>query len=440
MKKSILLLLLLIFYANNSYAIISIDVDEANISPFKISLISANDNNELSKYIKEVINNDLSNSGFFNVIDQDFYNSNLNKLNEPNFSDPLLSSSSRNLNFILYYSVDNDSSNARIKYKLYNAISKKQIFDQEITLSVNNARKAAHSIADSIYKFATSYDGYFNTKILYINESGPYEKRKKQLAIMDYDGYDNKILDTNRYSSKQDREMLILTPRISSDGEKILFMSYERGVPAVYLFDLNSNRKNLIGNFNGMTSAPRFASNNNDLLLMALSENGYTNIFKYSANERARKQLTNSSSINTSPSYSPDNQFIAFSSDRDSGSQIYIMKSDGSNQKRISNGDGRYYNPVYSPKGDYIAFTKTNKNNFYVGIMRPNGSEEKILAGGYMIESPSWAPNGRLLSFASSSRNNHNNSQLYIVDISGRFHKKISTKESASDPMWVKNN
>ena len=428
-KKNLIFLLVLLFINHNSEAVLSVDIDSGNIQPINVAVLGINDRSLSAENIniESVIRDDLDNSSLFRVHHENYDNLSLDSF--PSFATWI----KKDINFIFVGHIERHGKNIQLKYRIWNAFNKKQIAGKIIEIDQARWRQLAHIVADDIYEAATNDPGYFNTRVLYVAESGPFNQRIKRLAIMDYDG------ETHSYITSE--KHMILSPRISSDSKKILYMSYADKMPKVYLFDREINSHKQLGDFDGMTSAPRFGFNIN-IALLAMSKNGTTNIFKFDINSFAKKQLTNNEFINTSPSYSPDNQFIIFNSDRSHSPQLYVMRNDGSDQKRISFGPGRYLNPVWSPNGDYIAFVKILNGVVYIGIMRPNGSEEKILASGHMIESPSWSPNGRLLIFSSTSRGSANGSKkskLYMVDITGRHHRAIRTPGDATDPMWSSN-
>lgn len=422
----------LINLTNNTFGILSVDIDSGKIQKQKVLFVGFDKNFEPEAYVSEIIRNDLNSSGFFET----YFNKDLGfdeedlRFDQKKFD--LLNQ--KEISFLVFVDFESNSRNLFIHYRIWNVNLKKNVLEKSVRFSQSDIRKLAHSVSDDLYFSSTGFSGYFNTKIFYISEDGPRERRVKKLAVMDYDGFNNKFLTDGRF--------LILTPRISSDNSKILYVSYQKKIPRVFMLDLDSMKHFDLLSMNGISSAPRFAFYNNHLMTAAISDFGNTNIFKFDLLSGASKKLTNNTFINTSPSYSPDNHKIIFSSDRlgKGNSQIFIMRSDGSDQVRISKGQGQYFNPVFSPNGEWVAFTKLLGGNFYIGIMRENGSEERILAGGYMLESPCWCPNSKLLVFSSTSKSNH--SSLYMVDISGRFHQKISLKESSSvasftDPMWA---
>jgi len=318
--------------------------------------------------------------------------------------------------------------NIKVDFRLWDVVVGSQLTGFSYTSQPNNWRRLAHIISDAIYKRVTGEEGYFDTRVAYVSETGPANNRVKRIAIMDQDGANNRYIT--------DGATLAITPRFSPTLQEIVYMAYnaDRTPPQVYLQNVDSGRRELLGNFPGMSSAPRF-SPDGPRVVMSLQEGGNSNIFELDLRSRNVRQLTNTPAINTAPSYSPDGSAIVFESDRGGTQQIYVMGVDGSGQNRISFGEGRYSTPVWSPRGDYIAFTKQGGGNFAIGIMKPDGSGERILTEGYHNEGPTFAPNGRVLMFFREAGGAAGPS-LYTVDINGRNEQKVLTTGFASDPAW----
>jgi TolB protein len=170
---------------------------------------------------------------------------------------------------------------------------------------------------------------------------------------------------------------------------------------------------------------------------MSLAVDGNTDIYVMDLPTRRIERLTSDPSIDTSPSFSPDGRFVTFNSDRGGKPQIYVMNADGSNVQRVSFGDGRYSTPVWSPRGDLIAFTKSDKGQFNIGVMRTDGSGERLIANGYLVEGPTWAPNGRVLMFFRETPvGNQTVAKLFSIDLTGRNERQVETPLDGSDPAW----
>lgn len=286
-------------------------------------------------------------------------------------------------------------------------------------------RRAAHKCADLVYSRLTGETGYFDSRIVYVSETGPRTKRIKRLAIMDQDGAQHRFLTSG--------QNLVLTPRFAPGQQTITYMSFDNNRPRVWLYTLGSGRQEAVGEFPTMTFAPRFSPDGQNLVF-SMAVGGNTDIYRFNLASRQTTRLTTGPGIDTSPSYSPDGSRIVFESDRGGSQQLYVMNADGSGQSRISFGEGRSASPVWSPRGDYIAFTRIGAGRFGIGVMRPDGSGERLLTNGYQDESPSWSPNGRVILFGRSDRGGR--SGLWSVDISGLNERRLATPLDASDPAW----
>ena len=289
-------------------------------------------------------------------------------------------------------------------------------------------RRIGHKVADQVYSRITGEGGYFDSRVAFVAESGPKDARTKQLAIMDYDGANVQLLT--------DGSALVLGPRFSPDGSRILFTSYQTGFPQIFELDVASVQRRSLGEQPGtMAFAPRFAPDGRSAVF-SLSENGNTDLYRLDLASGQRTRLTEAPSIETAPSYSPDGSQIVFESDRSGVQQLYVMPAGGGEARRISFGAGRYGTPVWSPRGDLIAFTKQNEGRFHIGVMRTDGSEERLLTASFLDEGPTWAPNGRVIMFTRETAGATGDRALYSVDISGRNLRRVSTGGPASDPSW----
>ena len=194
----------------------------------------------------------------------------------------------------------------------------------------------------------------------------------------------------------------------------------------------------MIGKFPSMTFAPRFSPDGNKVI-MSMAQDGNSEIYSMDLRTSRLSRLTKHPSIDTSPSYAPDGRRIVFTSDRGGAPQIYVMNANGRGVKRISFGKGNYRTPVWSPRRDLIAFTRINGSVFSIGVMRPNGSGERILAKGFHVEGPTWAPNGRVLMFFRKTRGNERTgsiSSLHSIDLTGNNERRVVIPGGGSHPAW----
>nr|WP_232474010.1 Tol-Pal system beta propeller repeat protein TolB [Sphingomonas sp. MA1305] len=309
---------------------------------------------------------------------------------------------------------------------LYDVFSKVELTRQGFVVPPSDWRRAGHKCADMVYTRLTGEGPYFDSRIVYVSETGPKGKRIKRLAIMDQDGANHRFLTNG--------QAIVLTPRFAPNQQSIVYMSYEDNRPAIYVYDLGSGRPRRIVQNVSLTFAPRFSPDGR-WILFSMAQGGNTDIYRVPASGGSPQRLTTSPGIDTGGSYSPDGSKIVFESDRSGGQQLYVMNADGSNQQRISFGGGRYGTPVWSPRGDLIAFTKLG-GAFRIGIMSPNGSGEKLLTNAWQDEGPSWSPNGRAITFFRSSQGGQGKADLWMVDLTGQVERKIPTPLDGSDPAW----
>jgi TolB protein len=406
-------------------ALVEIDINKGNVEPLPIAVTDFLSADTIGAEIAGVVTADLKRSGLFAPIEKGAF---IEKISNPDVAPRFDDWKVINAQALVTGRVTQEADGRlRAEFRLWDTFAGQQLVGEQFFATKNNWRRVAHIIADTIYERLTGEKGYFDTRIVYIDESGSKDKRVKRLAIMDQDGANHRFLSDGRTIS--------LTPRFSPNRQEITYMSYESGQPQVYLLQIETGQRELVGNFPGMTFAPRFSPDGQKVIMSLLRDDGNSNIFTMDLRSRTTTRLTNSNAIDTSPSYSPDGSQIVFTSDRGGREQIYVMGADGSNPRRISFGDGRYSTPVWSPRGDLIAFTRQSGSEFQIGVMRTDGSGERILSSGFSQEGPTWAPNGRVLMFFRQDAGS-GGPRLVSVDLTGRNLQSIPTQHFASDPAW----
>ncbi len=419
--------LVLVLVPSPVLAELRIDITGGKVEPLPIAIPpfagGGGEEVQTGRDLAQVISADLERSGLFRPLDPRAFIQNVAAGEGPRFGDWR----QINAQALVTGSVQTQGDGRfRVEFRLWDVFAEQQLAGFAYTTTRQNWRRIAHIIADQIYKRITGEDGYFDTRIVYIAESGPGQKRVKRLALMDQDGANHQYLT--------DGSALVLTPRFSPSAQEITYLSYASGTPRVYLFNIDTGRQESIGDFPGMTFAPRFSPDGSRVVL-SRSENGTTNIFVLDLRSRRVSRLTEGNSIDTTPSYSPDGSKIVFNSDRGGSQQLYVMSADGGGIRRISFGSGKYGTPVWSPRGDLIAFTKIEGGTFYIGVMRPDGGGERLLTQDFLVEGPTWAPNGRVLMYFRQGRGGAS-SRLFTIDLTGSNQREVTTPGDASDPAW----
>ena len=413
---------------------VNVSVNAGTINPLPIAITALQGQDgadpQVGETIADVVTNDLRNSGAFRPLDPDsFIQAAQATADQPRFADWKVLNAQALVTGVVAQEADG---RLRADFRLWDVFEQTQLagVSYRFPAQAQSYRQIAHMIADVVYKQLTGEDGYFNTQVVYIAESGPFDRRVKRLAIMDQDGANARILGDQPSS-------LILTPRFSPNAPEITYMAFMGMKPRVFVRNIETGRQEPLGDFPGMSFAPRFAPDGAHVIF-SQAIGADTNIYVMDTRTRATTQLTNAGGISTAPSYSPDGTKIAFESDRGGAPQIYVMDGGGGGAHRISFGQGSYDAPVWSPRGDLIAFTKHEGGQFYIGIMRPDGSGERIIAQGSHVEGPTWAPNGSVLMYFKQQwiGQTQSRTRLYSIRVTGQNEHEIPTPTDASDPAW----
>ena len=408
-----------------------IEITEGVIEPLPFAVanfVPANaEAREIGEDIARVIASDLTGTGLFREIPSSAFISSITS-----FSSPVEYADWKAINAqALVTGSVSTSSDGRlvVQFRVYDVFAGQELGSGlQFAGEVDGWRRMAHKVADAVYSRITGGGGYFDSRVVFVSETGGKGDRKKALAIMDYDGANVQLLT--------DESSLVLAPRFSPSGDRVLYTSYETGFPRIYMLEVGSATRRVLEAQPGSISfAPRFAPDGTNIVY-SLATGGNTDLYRMNVNGTGRIRLTSSPAIDTAPSFSPDGRQIVFESDRSGSQQLYVMPATGGEAKRISFGEGRYGTPVWSPRGDLIAFTKQLKGRFHIGVMRVDGSEERLLTASFLDEGPTWSPNGRVIMFGRETQGTNGQSALYSVDITGRNLQRVKTPFGASDPAW----
>jgi TolB protein len=439
MKKILIIFLVLFLNTNVAYSLIEVDITRGNLDPLPIAVsplhVDPQSENfkdlkvkDLGDAVSSAIEKNFKSTGLFNPLNKDAFVQKPDIAHlKPRFEDWRLITAQALVTGKLLVK----DGKLKVEFRLWDLAASQEMIALAFTTTPSNWRRVAHIISDKIYERLTGETGYFDTRIIYVSETGPKNQRIKKLAIMDQDGANTKYLTLGNE--------LVLTPRFNPANQLVTYLSYFRNLPRVYLLDIETGVQEVVGNFPGMTFAPRFSPDGKKII-MSFAQDGNSDIYTMNLETRLVEKITEDPSIDTSPSFSPDGKYICFNSDRSGLQQIYVMKSDGSGVKRVTFGKGLYGTPVWSPRGDLIAFTKVRNGKFYIGVMRPDGSGERLLTENFYQEAPSWSPNGRLLIFYRETKSGKSgkgfSAKLWSIDITGYNEREIKTETDASDPSW----
>ncbi|MFA7441565.1 MAG: Tol-Pal system beta propeller repeat protein TolB [Sphingomonadaceae bacterium] len=427
------LLLALLLLAAPAAAQLRVDITSGVAAPMPIAVpgfptaaiteTPAGSTAALGRQIAGIISNNLGGSGLFRPINEAAFPApGMAQVQAPQFT-AFRTAAAQAL--VTGFVTANGDGTLTVGCYLYDVFAEQELVRQGFTVTPAGWRRAAHKCSDLVYSRLTGESGYFDSRVVYVAETGPRTKRIKRLAIMDQDGANHRYLTSG--------QSLVLMPRFSPADETLAYMSFVNDRPRVWVYNISTGQQQAVGDFNSMTFAPRFSPDGRKLAFSVM-RGGNSAIYAWDIASRSSTQLTGGGAIDTSPSYSPDGKQIVFESDRGGSQQLYVMNADGSNPRRITFGSGRAGSPVWSPRGDLIAFTRMDGGKFRVAVIRPDGSGERLLTDSWQDEGPNWSPNGRVILFSRTERNG--STSLRSIDLTGRNDRRIPTPVDASDPAW----
>jgi TolB protein len=331
-----------------------------------------------------------------------------------------------NAQFVLTGATQVSGGKLTARFRLWDVATGEQIAGEQFSGAAASARRIAHLISDKVFSRVTGEKGFFDSRVVFVDETGPKQRRVKRIALMDMDGANVKYLTSG--------DKLVVTPAFSPNAQEIAYMSFGGGEPTVTLMNLETGQRETLGDVRDMSFAPRFSPDGRHVV-MSLSDGANASLYEMDLGSHQLRRLTDAGAIDTSPSYSPDGSQIVFESDRGGRQQLYVMAAAGGEAKRISFGEGRYSTPVWSPKGDLIAFTRQKDNEFGIGVMKPDGSNERIITEGFHNEGPTFSPNGLFVMFFRDP-GGAGGAHIYMADVFGHGEFQVPTPAYASDPSW----
>ena len=275
-----------------------------------------------------------------------------------------------------------------VRFRVYDIVKQAPLGAIAYVFTKDNARAAAHRVADFIYEKITGEKGVFSTQIAYIvKRASTYE-----LQIADADG------ERAQYLLRSNEP--IISPVWSPDGRRIAYVSFESKKPVVYVHYLEDRKRQVIASFKGSNSAPAWSPDGKTIAVV-LSVDGGSQIFLINSDgSGARRRISNSQSIDTEPRYSTDGKWIYFTSDRGGSPQVYRMPSTGGEPQRVTFEGSYNVSPRPSPDGRVLAYVTRNSGKFQVALLDLSNRQVQVITDSDRDESPSFAPNGRMIILA----------------------------------------
>jgi TolB protein len=318
--------------------------------------------------------------------------------------------------------VERSDGRVEVRFRMMDVARQSQILGLSYTVTVPQLRTTAHKIADAIYEKLTGDAGVFATKICFVTKND----KRFELQVADSDGHNADFILAHREP--------IISAQWSPDGTRIAYVSFERQKPIVFVHNLLDGTRTVVANYSGSNSAPSWSPDGRKLAVV-LSKDGISNIYAINADGSGLVRITNTQAIDTEPAFSPDGRHILFTSDRAGGPQIYRMRADGSGQAERMTFEGTYnVTPRYSPDGKSFVFIHRNEGRFNVAIQDLATRQMQILTSGGLDQSPTFAPNGRMILYASEVRGR---GILAAVSSDGRIKQRITAQSGdIREPAW----
>jgi len=429
MKRLFVTIATLVFFCaiipETSQGKIYLDIDQARalfpiaVTEFK-NLDGKQDRLGVSRSMARIISEDLGFTGLFSILDPDSFLENpqtsgitADEINFQNWS--VIGAQG-----LVKGGFSRQGEKIIIEARLFDVQQQRFLTGRRYIGTEETLRRIGHKFANQIYATLTGEEGVFETKVAFVND----EKNKKEVYLMDYDGYNKK-----RFSF---HSSITLSPAWSPDGNWVAFTSYKEGNPNLYLKKIFSREEVVISRYPDLNISPAWSPDGNTVAL-TLSKDGNPEIYLLNKQGRISQRLTNNVSIDVSPTWSPDGGQIAFVSNRSGNPQVYIMDRTGANIRRITYEGNYNTEPDWSPRGEKIAYSSIRGGSFQICTINPDGTEDQQLTSEGNNESPNWSPDGRHLVFSSTR---YGGKQIFTMLADGTNSKQITRGGGNYSPEW----
>jgi len=407
--------LLLLAQASMANAVLTIEIIGAGENQIPVSIVPFGGDEKIAQSINEVVTGDLQRSGLFRLVDPTGKSPHVPA--EVSYPDWEV----RGAEALAIGTVAAQGGRIEARFRLLDVVKQTELIGQAVSASENQIRAIGHRIADLIYEKLTGDKGVFSTRIAYVNRQG----KKFSLIVADSDGYNEQVVLAQNEP--------IMSPAWSPDGSHLAYVSFETGHAVVYVQSLYTNQRVVLANFRGSNSAPAWSPDGKQMALV-LTRDGSSQIYLARPDGSDIRRITFSGAIDTEPNFSPDGQYLLFTSDRGGSPQIYRMPVKGGSTERLTFGEGANFSPRHSPDGKSFVFAHRNNGRFYITMQDFQSGQMSLLTEGGWEKKPSFAPNGKLILFASEGRGR---GILATVSSDGRVKQHMFTQSGdAREPVW----
>lgn len=404
-----------LFLGASAQAQLRVEVSGVGSNQIPIAVAMFVDEGVLPQQVSAIIRDDLNRSGYFRLIDTSAI---IGETTAINFDDW----KSKGAQNIVVGSVQKLSDGrVDVRYRLFDTLKAAPVSGFSAAAPQSQTRLTAHRIADDIYEKLLGIRGVFSTRIAYVTKAG----NEYRLEIADADGEGTQVALRSQEP--------IISPAWSPDGTKVAYVSFESKKPIVFVQNLITRERTVIANYKGSNSAPAWSPDGSKLAL-SLSRQGLTQIYTVNADGSNLQRITNTSGIDTEPQFSADGQFIYFLSDRSGGPQIYRMGVNGGDARRITFGGSYNITPRISPDGKTLAYISRRDGKFQLYALDLENNQEQRLSDTVKDESPSFAPNGKYIMYATESGRR---GSLAVVSVDGKVKQKLTVQAGdIREPTW----
>jgi TolB protein len=425
MKQVILLLMALLSWQQAVQADLTIEITEGVEGALPIAVVPFGLQGGIPprEDVAAIINADLNRSGRFKTLPQVDMLARPTSGNEVEFRDWRALA----VDYLVVGQVENSGAGGyAIRFQLFDVYRGEQLTGYNMTASDTNLRRTAHHIADLIYEKLMGVPGAFATQIAYITSiNEPGGKSRVDLRIADADGHNPQTI----VSSSEP----LMSPSWSPDGRKLAYVSFEGKQPAIYIQEVFTGQRQKLTSFKGINSAPAWSPDGRKMA-MALSKDGNLDIYVMDLATRNLKAITRHYAIDTEPAWSPDGRYIVFTSDRGGKPQIYRVPSFGGNAERITFQNAYNARASYAPDGKSLTLVTQENGNYRIAVQDLGSGVMQVLSRGNLDESPSFAPNGSMIIYATKAAHR---GVLAAVSVDGRVHQRIALEEGdVREPVW----